>query len=48
MAPGSNILSAYPGGRYAHLSGTSFATAFVTGVIALLWSIVRNARDCIL
>ena len=36
-APGDNILSAKPGGGYRRQSGTSMATAFVTGVAALLW-----------
>jgi subtilisin family serine protease len=42
MAPGVNIRSSYPGGQYTHMSGTSFAAPFVTGCIALLWSIFPN------
>ncbi|WP_164491780.1 S8 family peptidase [Staphylospora marina] len=34
-APGSKILSTYSGGRYAYLSGTSMATAHVTGALAI-------------
>jgi thermitase len=37
-APGEGILSTLPGGRYGKMSGTSQATAFVTGVAALLLS----------
>ena len=35
-APGENIYSTLPGGRYGHMTGTSQATAFVSGVAALL------------
>lgn len=35
-APGANIFSTYSRKRYAYLSGTSMATAHVTGVLALL------------
>ena len=37
-APGENVTSLSPLGQSLTLSGTSFAAAFVTGAIALLWS----------
>lgn len=37
-APGENIYSTMPGDRYGYMTGTSQATAFVSGVAALLLS----------
>ena len=37
-APGENIYSTLPNGKYGYMSGTSQATAFVTGMAALLLS----------
>lgn len=38
LAPGENVVSAYPGGAYSMSSGTSFAAPHVSGVVALMWS----------
>lgn len=43
-APGLSVLSALPGGRYGTMSGTSQATAFVTGAAALLASQLKDLR----
>jgi len=43
MAPGQDISSTAPGGQYIQMSGTSAAAPFVTGTIALLWSIFPTA-----
>lgn len=43
-APGEGILSTLPGGKYGKMTGTSQATAFVTGVAALLLSKQPNLK----
>jgi subtilisin family serine protease len=39
-APGEGLITAFPGGRYAVVSGTSFSAALVTGGAALLEQLV--------
>ena len=38
LAPGFDILSAFPGNSYSALPGTSMAGPHVTGAVALIWS----------
>jgi subtilisin family serine protease len=42
-APGVQLATLAPGGGLAYFSGTSAATAFVTGAAALLWSLSCHA-----
>jgi subtilisin family serine protease len=43
LAPGVNINSTLSGGKYIKMSDTSCAAPFVTGTIALLWSLYPDA-----
>lgn len=45
MAPGVNVSSLSTNNGYTRMSGTSVATPFVTGTIALLWSLYPNAAS---
>ncbi len=44
LAPGANIISLGPAGSTIAFSGTSAAAPFVTGTLALLWSLVPAAQ----
>jgi subtilisin family serine protease len=44
LAPGINITSTSPGVGYTTMSGTSVAVPFVTGTLALLWSLLPKAN----
>lgn len=44
VAPGKNIYSSLPQGQYGYMTGTSQATAFVTGLAALLMSRMDDPR----
>lgn len=44
-APGKDIESSLPGGQRGLLTGTSQATAFVTGAAALFWSLHPEIKD---
>jgi hypothetical protein len=41
-APGTNVLSTYPGNSYSSLTGTSMATPQVTGAIALMFAAANS------
>ena len=41
-APGRNILSTLPGGKYGHMTGTSQATAVATGSAVLIMAYYKN------
>ncbi|HEY2290541.1 MAG TPA: S8 family serine peptidase [Thermoanaerobaculia bacterium] len=43
LAPSVSVVSTAPGGGYGHGQGTSVAAAWVSGAIALLWSLVPAA-----
>ncbi len=52
-APGSDIISTFPGDRYVSASGTSMAAPQVSGAVCLLWSAAptltyQEVRDAIL
>ena len=38
VAPGVEVLSAYPGSTYSRADGTSMAGPHIVGVVALMWS----------
>jgi thermitase len=44
-APGFNIYSTLPHNGYGYETGTSFATAYVSGLAALLFSVVSDSND---
>lgn len=41
-APGNSILSTLPGGSYGFMTGTSQATAFVSGIAAMMLSVKKD------
>jgi len=45
VAPGFNIYSTLPGNSYGYKTGTSFATAYVSGLAALFFNIVTDINE---
>ena len=46
-APGVNVISSFPGGYYAMISGTSFSAPIVAGEAALLRSVLKDPLTAI-
>ena len=44
VAPGCDIYSTLPGNDYGYKTGSSFATAFISGVAALLFNLITDAN----
>ena len=44
-APGFNIYSTLPGNSYGYKTGTSFATAYVSGLAAHLFSVMTDINE---
>ena len=42
VAPGTDIYISLPGGRYGFSTGTSHATPFVAGAVAMLHAVARR------